>query len=195
MIQIASEKKNPITGEPISLGSIFSRYQHTFHVGEITRLERLEYSPEPYDGINFCDDKGVMFSVTARPLVARHEGFVPIHMNPDRSDLLPEEYKGLSQLTCSDPRVVWIGILRPWLRLPDSLYELVVKGRDVWYEAMNDLLPSYDEAVELLKKNGFPPFISDAETMRKLRNGPNSEYYSDWGALKFPPKVDWSKYI
>ena len=192
MIRITSAEKNIFTGEPIPESELFFHGKlATYHVGEITKVDCLDGSPENYDGTIFFDSKGVAFRVFMKPRAYRRSGRINIVIPKDRRDLLPDEYKNVEEVVCSDPRVIWYGIVAMWLRCPKGREHV---GTKVWYQILSDLIPSYDEAAELLKKNGFPPFVSDWKTMNELFRGEDRSYYGDWSALRCPPEVDWSKY-
>ncbi len=126
-----------------------------------------------------------------KPRVYRRMGRVVIEIPEERRDLLPEDRQDVKEVVCSDPRVIWYGIVAMWLRCPKDRDHV---GPKVWYQILSDLIPPYDEAVELLKMNGFPPFVSDNKTMNELFTGEDRAYYSDWSALKYPPTIDWDKY-
>ena len=54
---------------------------------------------------------------------------------------------------------------------------------------LTKFLPSYEDAVVWLKENEFPVFA----TQRTEGDPPNAKYRYDFGALKVPPKIDWSE--
>lgn len=192
MIRITSAEKNIFTGEPIPESELFFHGKlATYHVGEITKVDCLDVSFENYNGTSFYDSKGVAFIVTMKPRSYRRAGRVVIAIPEERRDLLPDEYKDVNEVVCSDPRVIWYGIVAMWLRSPQDREHV---GAKVWYQILSDIIPPYDEAIELLKKNGFPPFVSDKKTMDELFRGEDRAYYNDWSALKYPPVIDWNKY-
>jgi len=199
MIRISDKYTNVLTGEPVEK-HLSGSYYITYHVGEITRIK---YEGGSY-GFRFCDSDGVSFTLGEKWCFARYYASVIILPEDNRIPLeYRDKYKG--SLYCSDPRVVWLTLVNQWIPCPKEWNDEFEQDRQKWLDnaekrnavtsqILTALIPSYDEAIELLKRNGFPPLNADSAFYEVSRSGEDSEYYENSSALKFPPKINWDDY-
>ena len=200
MIKISKIEKSRVTGKPVKEDDLFlGKDIVAYFVGEITKVSRVEEEClSDGDYLEFFDSKGSTFTVGSNfPwLFTRSACTIGVY----RKELLPEEYQDRSSILCADPRVVWIALLEDWV--PSAAYRNGIKTTDkIMSEILTDLLPSYDEAVEFLKKNKFQPFVSrksdfySADKEKGQTSLSQSQYIEKYGDFPiYPPEVDWSKY-
>ncbi len=162
-----------------------------YDVGEITKI----YANPSMDSadMKFCDSKGLTFVSTARLGRARDDGFCTICAPAERKDIFPAQYRKDifadecrygARIACNDPRVLWADIVVYW-----AFKNRKCKSRKEISYFLTEFLPSYEEAARWLAKNEFPVFATQETEIDPA----DVDYRSDFGALKVPPKIDWSK--
>lgn len=223
MIKIARPEKSILTGKQIDKRDILCHKDFiTYHVGEITKVAVVDGGPGDDIILDFFDDKGRVFTILQRPRIPLYMATCLLHIDENRDDVLSatsqkefQEEKNKRGFTptvlCSDPRIVWIAVVHIWLypSIPKELKENKTTDEkdELVSQILTDLIPSYDEAVENLKKNKYPPFASCYADIRyaseKYRGIPTNssknldylKYCEKYGDLLIePPKVDWDKY-
>ncbi len=218
MIKIARPEKSIITGKPIEEGAVLCDKKFvTYHVGEITKVVVDNDFPGDDVLVDFFDSKGRVFSVSQRAYIPLYMATCLLHIDGDRDDVVStdfqkekDKYGDYPRVLCSDPRVVWIALVQIWLNsaIPKNLRENknLKEEDELVSQILTDLIPSYDEAIENLEKNKYPPFVTCRDDLvyasekyrgeeakeRRLNYQAYLEKYGDW--LIEPPKVDWDKY-
>lgn len=209
MMKMTKPENSILTGKPLEDDDFhFSGKLFSFHVGEISKVTVLDSSPSDNVYLRFSDDKGDVFTVAQRKIFILYMATCLTKI--DREDVIPPEYKDEKDsngrfpiILCSDPRVVWLVLVHLWLfhMAPKDLRDDATLS-----EILTDLIPSYDEAIENLEKNKYPPFVTCRDDLvyasekyrgeeareRRLNYHSYLEKYGDW--LIEPPKVDWDKY-
>ena len=157
----------------------------TYNVGEITKITDDSY----YEcSLLFHDSKGASFFTHTKWNAVRYYSLCGIGVIPERDDLVPKQFKNnpkIDYMACSDPRVIWACIVSLWITnvMPRNKKD-TKEGRN---KILTSLLPSYQEASVWLLKNGFKLNASKED-----ERATSDKYLADYGALKYPPKVDWS---
>ncbi len=219
MIKIARPEKSILTGKPIEEGDVLCDKKFvTYHVGEITKVVVDNDFPGDDVLVYFFDSKGRVFTVSQRAYIPLYMATCLLHIDGDRDDVVStdfqkekDKYGDYPRVLCSDPRVVWIALVQIWLNsaIPKNLRENnnLREDDELLSQILTERIPSYDEAVENLEKNKYPPFAScysdiqyASEKYRgePARGGRHLDYrkygeeYGDW--LIEPPQVDWDKY-
>ncbi len=172
--------------EIIESKGLFGRTDYiTSNVGEIVRLT-CEYPRGQGDGEFFClfDSKGESFHACIKPNAVRYYSLATV--TPQRKELLPTKYRSLrmDELWCGDPRVVWLFITSLWLWQNGDKRRKATPREDV-EKYLNANLPDYTEAAVWVVKNRF--ILTPTKVVQR-----DSEYLEDYGALRYPPEVDWS---
>ena len=157
----------------------------TYDVGEITRLDcwfpRGQGEGELFI---FQDSYGESFRSCTKPSFVRLYSLA--RGEALRNELLSEDYQITrnSRLWCGDPRVIWCYIVSLWI-IQNGYGQWKKITEKATSQYLNDNFPTYREASEWVVKNGFvlkPPKVEDRD----------NKYTRDYGALKYPPKIDWS---
>ena len=213
MIKITKPEISIITRKPIEESDLLRDKSFiTYNVDEITKVTLEDDDSGDDVVINFFDSNGRTFFVSQR-------AYIPLYMATcfiriDRDDVLSSEDRAEYQkaenefghtpsVICSDPRVVWLALVQIWLShaAPNEL-----RNDATLSEILTDLIPSYDEAIEFLEKNKYPPFVSCYSDIKyaaeKYRGASakgkrldyNAYLEENKGWLIEPPAVDWSKY-
>ena len=209
MIRVSKLEKSIITRKPIEEKDRFrSEDEHiVYHVGEITKAVIEDSGNDVL--IDFYDDKGRVFSVMQRAYVPLYRAtcLISLDVNAVINAKFARdkgEFLRTRSLWCSDPRVVWMALVEIWLH---SAAPKDLRDDKNLSQILTDLIPSYDEAIENLEKNQYPPFAScfsdikyasekyRGETLEGRRHFDYSAYLKKHkGWLIEPPTVDWSKY-
>ena len=162
-----------------------------YDIGEITKIEKAPTMDSA--NMKFFDSKGPLIVSSARIGRARDDGFCTLKTLAERKDVYPEKYQKEiftddlpygNRIVCNDPRVLWADIVTYWA----FEHRKIRKTKDINF-FLTKFLPSYEDAVVWLKENEFPVFA----TQRTEGDPPNAKYRYDFGALKVPPKIDWSE--
>lgn len=159
----------------------------TYDVGEITRLDcwfpRGQGEGELFI---FQDSHGNSFQSCTKPSFVRLYSLA--RGNALRNELLSEDYQLTrnSRLWCGDPRVIWCYIVSLWIR-QNGYGQWKNVTEEITSKYLNDNFPTYLEACEWVEKNGFVLMPTKVEDR-------GNKYTRDYGALKFPPKIDWSMF-
>lgn len=157
----------------------------TYDIGEIDRLEYFFPRGQGEGGLCFFyNSQGKFFQSCVKPSFVRLYSIA--RGKSLRNELLPERYQKteVSRLWIGDPRVVWCYVVSLWIRQNGySQWKNVTEKITSKY--LNDNFPTYSEASEWVEKNGFVLMPTKVEDR-------GNKYTRDYGALKFPPMINWS---